>query len=145
MKRGKEITLDVDTNYKIKLGTVDNKNTKSIYINLSAWGELSPTCDMLNYQSIIKKLRKEIKHNLNLNLNSEDFYNNKYIVDLDMRASGISHVKRSFMSCEITLYQKNNLPVNKPYIIDSATSLVKDIISNCLDRQNHFTFYKTKK
>ena len=61
MKRGKEITLDIDTNYKIKLGTVDNKNTKSIYINLSAWGELSPTSDILNYDSIIKKLRKEIK------------------------------------------------------------------------------------
>ena len=49
------------------------------------------------------------------------------------------------MSCEITLYQKNNLPVNKPLIIDSATFLAKDIIINCLDNQNHFTFYKTKK
>ena len=48
MKRGKEITLDIETNYKIKLGTVDNKNTKSIYINLSAWGELIPTIDIAN-------------------------------------------------------------------------------------------------
>ena len=36
MKRGKEITLDVNSNYKVKLGTVDNKNSKSIYIS---WGE----------------------------------------------------------------------------------------------------------
>ena len=62
MKRGKEITLDIDTNYKIKLGTVDNKNTKSIYINLSAWGELSPNSDILNYDSIIKKIKKRNKN-----------------------------------------------------------------------------------
>ena len=48
------------------------------------------------------------------------------------------------MSCEITLYQKNNISVNKPQIINYATSIVQNVISNCLDKQNHFTFYKTK-
>ena len=36
---------------KIKLGTVDNKNPKSIYINLSAWGELIKEEEELNYES----------------------------------------------------------------------------------------------
>ena len=53
MKRGKEITLDVSSNYKVKLGTVDNKNSKSIYISLSAWGELLPTNDIINYDGVI--------------------------------------------------------------------------------------------
>lgn len=145
MKRGKEITLNVDSHYKVKLGTVDNKNSKSIYISLCAWGELIPTTDIINYDSVISKLRKQIKHNLNSTIDAGDFHKNKYIVDLDMRSSGISNQKRSFMSCEITLYQKNNLPVNKPQIINSATSLIKNIINNCLENQNHFTFYKTKK
>ena len=65
MKRGKEITLDVNSNYKVKLGTVDNKNSKSIYISLSAWGELIPTNNIINYDSVISKLRKQIKHNIN--------------------------------------------------------------------------------
>ena len=47
MKRGKEITLDINSNYKIKIGTVDNKNTKSIYINLSAWGKLNNEDDRM--------------------------------------------------------------------------------------------------
>ena len=34
MKRGKEIKLDLNPNYKIKVGTVDNKSPKTIYINL---------------------------------------------------------------------------------------------------------------
>ena len=145
MKRGKEIILDVSSNYKVKLGTVDNKNSKSIYISLSAWGELLPTNDIINYDGVISKLRKQIKHNINSTINTEDFHKNKYIVDLDMRSSGISNQKRSFMSCEITLYQKNNIPVNKPKMINTATNIVKNVIGSCLETQDHFTFYKTKK
>lgn len=145
MKRGKEITLDVNSNYKVKIGTVDNKNSKSIYISLSAWGELIPTNDIIDYDGVISKLRKQIKHNINSIIDTENFHKDKYIVDLDMRSSGISYQKRSFMSCEITLYQKNNLPINNPKIINAAVYLIKDIIINCLENQNHFTFYKTKK
>jgi len=61
-----------------------------------------------------------------------------------MRSSGINKTKRSFMSCEITLFQKNSLPVNKPHIIESATDIVNNVITECLDKQNHYTFYKTK-
>ena len=53
MKRGKEITLDINSNYKVKIGTVDNKNTKSIYINLSAWGKLNNEDDTINILDIL--------------------------------------------------------------------------------------------
>ncbi len=144
-KRGKEISLDVDSNYKIRLGTVDNRNPKSIYINLSAWGEPINISNNINYNGVISKLRKQIKHNINSIIDIDDFYKNKYIVDLDMRSSGISNIKRSFMSCEITLYQKNNIPVNKPKMINIATNIIKNVIDSCLENQNYFIFYKTKK
>jgi len=144
MKRGKEITLDVNSNYKVKLGTVDNKTPRSIYIGLSAWGELIPTNEIINYDGVISKLRKQIKHNINSIIDIEDFYKNKYIVDLDMRSSGISEHKRSFMSCEITLYQKNNISVNKPFIINRTTNIVQNIIVDCLEKQPHFTLHRTK-
>ena len=144
-KRGKEISLDVDSNYKIRLGTVDNRNPKSIYINLSAWGEPINISNNINYNGVISKLRKQIKHNINSIIDIDDFYKNKYIVDLDMRSSGISNIKRSFMSCEITLYQKNNIPVNKPKMINIATNIIKNVIGSCLENQNYFIFYKTKK
>ena len=144
MKRGKELTLDVNSNYKVKLGTVDNKNPKSIYINVSAWGELIKEDEEINYDSIINKLRNKIKHNINTTIDQQDFHKGRYIVDLDMRSSGISKTKRSFMSCEITLFQKNSIPVNKPIMIESATDIINRIITECLDKQNHFTFYKTK-
>ena len=144
MKRGKEIKLEIDENYKVKIGTVDNKNPKSIYINLSAWGELIGEDEELNYNKIISLLRKKIKHNINKTISKEDFHKDKYIVDLDMRSSGISKSKRSFMSCEVTLFQKNNIPVNQYYIIKTVTNIANNIIKDCLDSQNHFKFYKTK-
>ncbi len=145
MKRGKEIKIDVDENYKVKIGTVDNKNPKSVYINLSAWGELKDNSEELNYDKIISLLRKNIKHNINNNINVEDFHKNKYIVDLDMRSSGINKSKRSFMSCEITLFQKERISVNNSLMIESSNKLITNIIDNCFEENDYFQFYKTKK
>jgi hypothetical protein len=143
MKRGKELKLDINPNYKIKLGTVDNKNPKTIYINLTAWGQLKKYDIDLNYDNVISKLRTKIKHKIN-NYNINTFHNGKYIVDLDMRSSGIKPTKRSFMSCEITLFQKDIIPVNNPTLVHTTKEIIKDIIKDCLDKSEHFTFYKTK-
>ena len=58
MKRGKEVKLDINPNYKISVGTVDNKNPKSIYISLSAWGQLLKEENEIDYDRIINKIKK---------------------------------------------------------------------------------------
>lgn len=145
MKLGKELKLDLLQNFKTKIGTVNNKESKSIYINLSAWGELNDHNEELNYDTIISALRKKIKQNLNSIINKEFFYDDRYIVDLDMRTSGFNPNKRSFMSCEITLYQKKYLPINQTNILESSKDVIFNVVNNCLHNNNHFTFYKSKK
>lgn len=145
MKVGKELKLDLLNNYKTKIGTVNNKESKSLYINLSAWGEINNIDENTNYEMVLRNLRKKIKQNLNNKLNKEIFHDNKYIVDLDMRSSGFVTTKRSFMSCEITLYQKKGLPINQTNLLDESKKLIYDVANNCLDNNNYFTFYKTKK
>lgn len=145
MKLGKEIKLDLLNNYKTKIGTVNNKESKSLYINLTAWGQLKELDENLNYDYFLSNIRKKIKQKLNNSLNEELFHSNKYIVDLDMRTSGLSLEKRSFMSCEITLYQKKFLPLNKPKIIDNTKTIIKEVIDECLENNSVFTFHKTKK
>jgi hypothetical protein len=145
MKVGKELKLNLLNNYKTKIGTVNNKESKSLYINLSAWGEINNIDENTNYEMVLRNLRKKIKQNLNNKLNKEIFHNNKYIVDLDMRYSGFVTTKRSFMSCEITLYQKKGLPINQTNLLDESKKLIYDVANNCLDNNNYFTFYKTKK
>ena len=145
MKLGKELKLELVPNYKTKIGTVNNKESKSIYINLTAWGEINDINENTNYDSVVSGLRKKIKQNINTNVNKELFHNDKYIVDLDMRTSGFVNTKRSFMSCEITLYQKKGLPINQPILVESSKTIIHEIVNNCLDNNNYFTFYKTKK
>ena len=48
------------------------------------------------------------------------------------------------MSCEITLFQKNNIPLNNLEIIDPSKEIINSVIDNCLDDNSHFVFYKTK-
>jgi hypothetical protein len=145
MKLGKEIKLDLLDNYKTKIGTVNNKESKSLYINLCAWGQLSELDENLNYDYYLRNVRKKIKQKLNNSLNKDLFHNHKYMVDLDMRTSGLSIEKRSFMSCEITLYQKKYLPLNKPRIVDNTKQIIKDVVTDCLENNSIFTFYRTKK
>jgi phosphomevalonate kinase len=145
MKLGKELKLEIVPNYKTKIGTVNNKESKSIYINLTAWGEINDINENTNYDSVVSGLRKKIKQNINTNVNKELFHNDKYIVDLDMRTSGFVNTKRSFMSCEITLYQKKGLPINQPILVESSKTIIHEIVNNCLDNNSYFTFYKTKK
>lgn len=145
-KRGKEIKLDASQDYNIVYGTVDNKNPKSIYINISAWGE--PLVENeLNYGRIISGLSKQIKQTL------YDFIKFKYkdsimfdrnIVDLDMRESGVQYGKRSFMNCEITLFQTGELPIHEGKLAEALEDVIDEIIIGALDFTPYFKFHKKK-
>jgi len=145
MKKGKEIRLKLKENYNVKLGTVNNKDPKSIYLNITAWGDPINYDESNNYVSIINRLKKQIKSKLYENLDKDRYYSNSYIVDLDMRHSGIKDNKRSFMSCEITLYQKEKLSVTDNKLQTESKKIISEIIENCLESNTDFKFYKSKK
>ena len=135
----------MEENYKTKIGTVNNKESKSLYLNLCAWGELKEEGENFNYDFFLSNIRKKIKQKINNTINKELFYENKYIVDLDMRTSGLNVNKRSFMSCEITLYQKKHLPINKINIVENSKKIIYDVVNECLENNPVFTFHKSKK
>ena len=106
MKTGKEIKTELFKNYNIVYGSVNNKNPKAVYINISSWG-LPVNKDESNYIRIIKDINKKVKqtlYNYILNNLQDTFIKEQSIVDLDIRKSGIKFGKRSFINCEITLY-----------------------------------------
>ena len=63
LKTGKQMKIDLFKNYKILTGTIDNKNPKSMYLTISAWGEPKLNGD-INYSDVIRKMNKQIKANL---------------------------------------------------------------------------------
>ena len=60
MKSGKELKITKYKNYNVVFGSVNNKTSKAVYINISAWAEPMIESDV-NYTRIIKDLNKKVK------------------------------------------------------------------------------------
>ena len=143
MKKGKEISIETNKNYNIYSGTVDNKKSKSIYINISSWGQ--PIQDEeIDYTKIVKNLRKNISQHINKSITDTNFKKDDTIIDLDMRSSGISFNKKSFMSCEITLFQKVYHPVNSDINLNHIKTISNSLIDDVLEKNEYFNFTKLK-
>tara|TARA_R110001592_G_scaffold362733_1_gene677905 strand:+ start:2107 stop:2550 length:444 start_codon:yes stop_codon:yes gene_type:complete len=144
MKRGKEMKIETSYQYNIISGTVDNKNPKSVYIQISAWGK--PTEDGIeDYESIIKKRAKRVKRKLFEVLDNERFYKTKSIVDFNMASSGINFGKKSFMSVEMTLFKREPLlPINSDKMKPILEEVSNKIINDVFEKDENFRFYKKK-
>ena len=142
MKRGKEIKLNLPYEYNVISGAVDNKNPESIYIQISAWGKPIDK-EQENFDSIIKQKSKTVKRKLFEVLDTEQFLP-KAIVDFNMASSGISYEKRSFMSVELTLFQKVPTPVNSEELLPKLNKISETIIKDIFEKDEDFKFFKRK-
>ena len=143
IKTGKQLMVKDYNNYNIVSGTVDNKNPKALYLNISAWGEPLIENDV-NYKSVIRQLDKIVRNTLYKDLDSNLFQTKRSIVDFDMRESGIEFGKRSYMNCEITLFQNHNFKLQEKEIQDGLNDILKHITEG-LNSTIYFEFHKGKK
>jgi len=142
MKRGKEIKLNLPYEYNVISGAVDNKNPESIYIQISAWGK-PKNKEEENFDLIIKNKSKVVKRKLYEVLDYNQFLPNA-IVDFNMASSGVSYDKRSFMSVELTLFQKIPTPVNSEKLLPTLNKISEKIITDVFEKDKDFKFYRRK-
>ena len=141
MKKGKTIKINQYESLKTTYGTVDSKNLKSLYINIQTW--VLPKDEYENWTRIVGNLSREVKHCVYESLNREIFQEN-YIVDLDLRTSGIQVGKKSFMNLEINLFTKTEMDFKSSIVKDSIKSIIKQIYRNCVIRNTKFLFSSSK-
>lgn len=142
--RGTEKEIKINPNINVFFGSVDKNKPKSVYIKFSSWSNVIDYNDHLDYGRVISDITKKIKAKLYSNIDIDIFYNNMVIVDMDMRESGISSEKSSFMSCEITLYQKGKYKLSDGVLIDEMKKLSEIISNQIFNKNNFFEFYKDK-
>lgn len=138
--------MKVETKYQYNVvsGTVDNKNPKSVYIQISAWGKPKES-DVEGYDTIIRNKSKRVKRKLFEVLDKEHFHTKKSIVDFNMASSGINYGKKSFMSVEMTLFKKEPfLPVNSEKMMPIVKNISEKIITDVFEQDENFKFYKRK-
>jgi hypothetical protein len=141
MKKGKSCVLKGYKNLKSNYGTVDSKNLKSIYINIQSWVE--PKKSLENWSREVSYLNKLIKQLL-LDITDKFMFHNKFIVDLDLRTSGISLGKRSFMNLEITLYTKTEIDFKSLKLKNEIKKIVSYIEKEIFELSELFDFHLTK-
>lgn len=142
MKKGKSVKLNLYNPIKSVYGTVDSKNLKSVYINIQSW--ITPKYDTENWNRIVGNLNREIKHSVFNSINQKIFQE-KSIVDLDLRTSGISHGKKSFFNLEVNLYTNIELDFKSYEIKESIKKIIKNIFKNNIIENKYFDFSTSKK
>lgn len=143
MKKGKTTKIHGFKIAKVTYGTVDSFELKSIYLNIQTWVE--PTKDSDNWNRVVLNLSRAIKHTIYNTINN-DLFDDKFIVDLDLRSSGLTLGKKSFLNLEINFYLKeSDMDFKCQKIKDYLKSMVKNIITQNFNRNEYFEFTLTKK
>jgi hypothetical protein len=137
-KFGKEKKLFKNESFRVKYGTIDASKLNAIYINIESWVEPQ---ELINFDSNIRLTRKNIISKLNQVIDKDVFLEN-FIVDLDLRSSGMSLNKKSFMSIEVTIYPKNFIKFNSDLIKNQVKSVALSTIETV--QKNNFNFYAKK-
>jgi hypothetical protein len=137
-KFGKEKKLFRNESFRVKYGTIDASKLNAIYINIESWVEPQ---ELINFDSNIRLTRKNIISKLNQVIDKDVFLEN-FIVDLDLRSSGMSLNKKSFMSIEVTIYPKNFIKFNSDLIKNQVKSVALSTIETV--QKNNFNFYAKK-
>jgi hypothetical protein len=142
MKKGKTAKISGFNNAKVIYGTVDSKNFKSVYLNLESW--VTPKDDYENWDRIVSNLSRNIKHTIHYVLD-KTYFKSDYIVDLDLRASGINYGKKSFMSLEVTFYLNGECDFKDTILKDKLKRIAKEIYIESFKKSEYFEFTLTKK
>ena len=139
IKLGKQVKFPANDNFTIKYGTINALNPQSIYVSMNTWA--TPKHN-LRFDKKLRNLTINVKSKIHQSINYDVFYD-KYIVDFDLRISGLQKNKSSFLSVEITLFPKKLLKFpddiydnNIRYLIQNLTTQIK--------KDKNFTF-TTKK
>ena len=141
MKKGKTSRINSFESLKVNFGTVDSKNLKSIYINIQSW--VNPKISSDNWNRIVCNLSRQIKHSVFNNLD-RSLFEDKTIVDLDLRTSGIVYGKKSFLNLEINLFTISELDFNSMTVKDSIKKIVQKINNENFNSNPYFEFMLTK-
>ena len=128
-------------NFKTSYGTVDSKNLKSIYINIQSWVEPKKSIDSWNREvSYLNRLVKQLL----LEISDKFIFHSKFIVDLDLRTSGITLGKRSFMNLELTLFVKTEMDFKSIKLKNEIKKIVSFIDKDIFQQSELFDFHLTK-
>ena len=141
MKKGKTSKINGFRTSKVIYGTVDSKEFKSLYLNLQTWVE--PKNEYENWNRITQNMCRSIKHSVFEHVD-KSLFDSKFIVDMDLRTSGLQLKKKSFMNLEIKLFLLEPIDFKDMKLKRKLKNIIKGIYDDVLTKNENFKFYLTK-
>jgi len=142
MKKGKTSKIQGFNTSKIVYGTVDSINFKSLYLNLQTWVE--PINEPENWARVVLNLSRAVKHSVYETLDKV-LFDDSFIVDLDLRSSGLTLGKKSFMNLEINFFlNEEELDFKSKEIKENLKNIVTRIYDENFNNNDYFNFTLTK-
>ncbi len=141
MKKGKTSKLDLFQDAKCYYGSVDATELKSIYLVLQTW--VKPTQERDNWERVVGTISRAIKHKV-LEIHNKLIFKEHFIVDLDLRTSGIKVDKASFLNLEITFFTKENIEFKSENLSNELNHILKEVHNNVLGKSKYFTIQYSK-
>lgn len=141
MKKGKTSKLDLFQDAKCYYGSVDATELKSIYLVLQTW--VKPTQERDNWERVVGTISRNIKHKV-LEIHNKSMFKEHFIVDLDLRTSGIKVDKASFLNLEITFFTKENIEFKSDKLSNELNHILKEVHDNVLKKSKYFTIQYSK-
>jgi hypothetical protein len=86
---------------------------------------------------------RSIKHSVYDNID-KSLFDEKFIVDMDLRTSGLQTKKKSFMNLEINLYLIDEIDFKSLLLKRKLKKIIKGIYEDVLTNNEYFKFYLTK-
>lgn len=122
-----EKRIDHNT-FKIKIGTVNKVNPQVIYVEGRTF--ICPLYEKEDYSSDISIIRHDFVRKISNTLKDNSLFDKKFIIDFQVASSGISIKKKSFLSFQFLLKQKNGHIIPKLSEIKEKTN---DMITEIVD------------
>lgn len=139
VKLGKQVKLPTNNHFVIKYGTINALNPQSLFIAVHTWATPQHDDDL---ERVLQRFIFDIKSQVYDEVNYDVFYE-KYIIDVDLRASGLQKDKQSFLSIDITLYPKTIIPFPADIYDSNITKLLNNLLAD-IKKNPNFKFAKQK-
>jgi hypothetical protein len=141
MKKGKTSKIAGFDSIKVTYGTVDSKNLKSVYLNIQTWA--NPKIESDNWNRVVANLGRGVKHSI-LDVVDTELFQPNYIVDLDLRTSGIHLNKKSFMNLEMTFFMKKETDFKSTELKEKLKKIAKYVYHENMKKNPYFDFTVSK-
>lgn len=131
--------------FKLKVGTVDKTNPEAIYFEGRTF--ISPIEEKRSYDGEISEIKYHLKKSISRNLKSSAYFRDKYILEFKIALNGIEYNKKSFLSFQLLVCQKEGQVKKLNDIKFGAANFINEIVFDLEDdiKMHDFSISKTKK